>query len=232
MKYILLLVLVLLTTLSNLQAQEVFRKEKFTKNKLLSNALKSDNKKFLEIEMQSESGLQEWITINPDNGDTVLYKALLNENPLGRWKGYKAKEIVTKIDERYSSIELSTTQFEMYERKFDLLKYDSLPNISRIPDSVGVYSSDGDSFQMYIVRNIAYPKEAKDKNVQGTVYAQLMLDNKGVLHFEGIKKGVNPYLEVEIIRLVENCPRWYAPAKTKGESVGYNFIMPFNWKLR
>ena len=227
-----LIVLILGVLPYTLHGQSAFRKEKKVKRKDVSNALSTSIRKFIEIESESEGGLQEWFTINPNNGDTILYKGLLEGVPVGRWKQLRGKLIIEN-EGNYTTSYRSKYQFEIYERKFDLLRYDtSEVNTMKVPDKIGKFSESGESFHKFIALNLWYPSEARDNNIQGTAYAKLRLDREGHLHFESIVKGINPYLDVAIIDVIEKSPKWYSPGMTNGKPTEYYFVLPFKWTIK
>ena len=100
-----------------------------------------------------------------------------------------------------------------------------------MPEVIGKFNENENGFRKYILYSLEYPSEAKDNNIQGTAYAKLKLDKNGILHFESIIRGLNPYLEVEIIRVVENCPKWKTVAKNNDLPTDYFFVIPFKWTL-
>ena len=87
-----ILIFLLFLISSSTYCQNTFKKEKLVKNKALNNALNLSVKKFVEIESLSSNGIHEWITLNPENGDTLLYKALINNKPIGKWRSIRGKK--------------------------------------------------------------------------------------------------------------------------------------------
>lgn len=82
----------------------------------------------------------------------------------------------------------------------------------------------------YIRNNVQYPVEAKEKGIEGKVYVQFVVTKTGEVSGVEVLGGVDPLLDQEARRVVENMPDWY-PGKQKGENVHTYFQVPINFQL-
>ena len=83
----------------------------------------------------------------------------------------------------------------------------------------------------YLAENIIYPKDAKEKGIEGKVYLQFIINEEGsVTDVKIIRKSVNSSLDEEAIRVVKTMPKWI-PGKQNGKIVKVQFTLPIIFKL-
>lgn len=69
----------------------------------------------------------------------------------------------------------------------------------------------------YIRDNLIYPKEAKDKGVQGNVELEFYVGTTGRVKNIRVTKGVSKDINAEAVRIIANMPKW-KPGKLDGKS--------------
>lgn len=82
----------------------------------------------------------------------------------------------------------------------------------------------------FIVKNVKYPKKARRKNIQGKVYVQFMVDDKGKVRDSKVIRGVDPLLDAEALRVITMLPNW-KPAKLQGVEISMILTIPINYTL-
>ena len=82
----------------------------------------------------------------------------------------------------------------------------------------------------YIAKEIQYPAEAKERNIQGRVVVQFVVDKEGNIKYPQIVRSVDPLLDQEAIRLVSNMPKW-KPGQIKGENVAVKYTVPIMFRI-
>jgi len=86
----------------------------------------------------------------------------------------------------------------------------------------------------FLSDNIKYPKEAKKNKVEGVVYIELTVDDKGKLvsskPLMPVERQLGSGLEDEAIRVINIMPNWI-PAKQAGVEVAYRFTIPIKFQL-
>jgi TonB family protein len=89
----------------------------------------------------------------------------------------------------------------------------------------------GDSALMnFIGRNIQYPKNAKEKNIQGRVILRFCVTYEGKIGRVGILKSIDPELDMEALRVIKMLPQW-KPGKQGGKPVNVWYSVPVTFKL-
>jgi TonB family protein len=86
------------------------------------------------------------------------------------------------------------------------------------------------ALRKYISENIKYPVEAKEKGIQGKVFVTFVVNSTGKVEKAKIARGVDPLLDAEALRVVEQLPEW-KPGRQKGEAVSVSYTVPINFAL-
>lgn len=82
----------------------------------------------------------------------------------------------------------------------------------------------------YIAKNISYPKEAMEQNVEGRVVTQFAISKTGKVGDIKVVRSVSPELDREAIRVVGTLPD-FIPAKLDGKPVASWYTLPISFKL-
>lgn len=82
----------------------------------------------------------------------------------------------------------------------------------------------------FINKKMIYPEECKQKDIQGKVYVEFVVDSLGNVTKPTIKRSVYTLLDEEAIRIVKLMPVW-KPATNKNVPVKQKFVMPIVFKL-
>ncbi len=92
------------------------------------------------------------------------------------------------------------------------------------------YDGGMDELIAYLSSSIEYPKEAKEKGVQGQVIVNFIVDKDGRVTDANIAKGIGSGCDEEALRVVSEMPNW-KPGKQRGQSVNVSYNLPINFKL-
>jgi TonB family protein len=101
----------------------------------------------------------------------------------------------------------------------------------QVVDVMPVFPGGDEALLKYIGDSTRYPKEAKEKGIQGKVIARFMVNKDGSVSDVAILKGVNPLLDNEAIRVVKTLPR-FTPGILKGKKVPVWYMVPITYKLK
>ena len=94
------------------------------------------------------------------------------------------------------------------------------------PEFTGGYMA----LKKYLEENIKYPKDAKDKELEGTVFIKFRVTSLGKIENTEVQKGVYPSLDLEALRVVEDMPNW-KPGKKNDMPVEVYFNIPIVFKV-
>ena len=110
-------------------------------------------------------------------------------------------------------------------------KEDVLSDMEEMPKFPG----GTEALKEYLDKNMKYPAEAKEKGTQGRVIVQFVIDEKGRVTSPKIARSVDPSLDTEALRLIENMPQWTPGKKTdekgKSKAVATQYTLPIAFRL-
>lgn len=84
----------------------------------------------------------------------------------------------------------------------------------------------------FISKNLKYPQSARDKGIQGKVYARFIVGKDGMIEKVMIVKGIDgcEACSDEVIRVIKLMPKW-KPARVGGKKVRSFFDLPVKFTL-
>ncbi len=83
----------------------------------------------------------------------------------------------------------------------------------------------------FVVSNLAYPKKARRKGIEGRVIVKFIVEKDGAVGEVTVVKGVHPMLDDEAQRVVESMPDFH-PGMQRGKPVRVSYHLPFNFSLK
>ena len=86
------------------------------------------------------------------------------------------------------------------------------------------------ALRKHIAENIHYPEIAKENGIQGRVFVQFVVNKKGEVEQIKVVRGVDPSLDKEAVRVIQNLPKW-KPGQQRGKPVKVSFTVPINFQL-
>jgi TonB family protein len=87
-----------------------------------------------------------------------------------------------------------------------------------------------DSLMSFIRQNLRYPEKASEKGIQGKVLVGFIVDKSGKVRDVELKRGVDPLLDAEALRVIRLLPPW-EPGMQDGKAVNVSYVLPLNFKL-
>lgn len=94
-----------------------------------------------------------------------------------------------------------------------------------------VYPEGNAAMMKFLSDNIKYPVEAQEKNIQGRVITNFVVEKDGSLSDIQVVRSVDPLLDAEAIRVLKLMPNW-KPGKQSGENVRVRFTLPVIFRLQ
>jgi len=96
------------------------------------------------------------------------------------------------------------------------------------------YNGGEAAMESYLRDNLKYPQEAQDKEVEGTVFVDFVVDQNGnvteVVGSDAIGENVDILLKEEAVRVVAGMPKWVAGTQ-RGIAVDTHFSIPITFEL-
>ncbi|WP_423147570.1 TonB family protein [Rubrolithibacter danxiaensis] len=82
----------------------------------------------------------------------------------------------------------------------------------------------------YLSKNLRYPKEAREKNIEGRVTVQFIVRENGNLSDIKVLRGIGSGCDEEAVRVLENSPTWN-PGINNGIKVKVSYVMPIVFQI-
>lgn len=102
--------------------------------------------------------------------------------------------------------------------------------VFRSADKMPVFPGGEAALMMYLRDNISYPSIAEEKNIQGRVIVQFVVDTTGQVGEVKVVRSVDPDLDREAVRVVKTLPP-FTPGSRLGKLVNMWFTLPVTFKL-
>jgi len=101
------------------------------------------------------------------------------------------------------------------------------------PDQMPVYNGNGSlaDFREDVMKNIEYPGQAKDENIEGMVYVTFVVNEAGNIEDKQIMTGAHPLLNQAALEGLDDLPGWH-PGTAEGKPVKTQFTIPVVFKLK
>lgn len=172
------------------------------------------------------------------NFETDINKALQAE--LKRmFKFLRFKRTLNLPEERspyYSDFHISAKKYSKYKKQKQksvvksYLPADSSYIVYTQANKSPQYYKNGDEgFTNYILSELEYPKAALEKNLQGTVILDFVVETNGYVTNIEVKKGLGLGCSEEAVRLIK-ASRWQ-PAELNGKLVRYKITYPITFSI-
>lgn len=96
------------------------------------------------------------------------------------------------------------------------------------------YTGGHDALRKYLKANLQYPEEAREKGLEGTVFVDFVIDEKGrvreVVASDVVGEDVDISFKEEAVRVVAAMPGWNAGLQ-HGKAVDASFSIPISFQL-
>jgi len=103
-------------------------------------------------------------------------------------------------------------------------------NVFLVVEVAPEYPGGLDSLMKYLQENITYPKDAREANIQGTVYVTFIVEANGSVSSVKVLRGIGGGCDEEAARVVKGMPNW-KPGTQRGKPVRVQFNLPVRFIL-
>ena len=86
------------------------------------------------------------------------------------------------------------------------------------------------ALQMWLARNVKYPKRTRKAKIQGTVLVSFTIDKDGKIAEAEVIKGIHTDADAECLRIINTMPRWQ-PGLLEGEPVPVRYTVPVRFSI-
>jgi len=84
----------------------------------------------------------------------------------------------------------------------------------------------------YLAANIRYPKEARDRGIEGRIVIEFVVDTDGRVTKTKILQHIDPFCDAEALRVIRQMPRWKPGTTKEGLPVKTYFTLPITFRVQ
>ena len=99
-----------------------------------------------------------------------------------------------------------------------------------MPSQAGKFRELDEKQQKWISKHLKYPKEAQEKNIQGRVTVQFVVETDGSISNVKVARSAHSLLDEEAVRVIKSMPK-FKPIIEDGKPVKEQFMMVVPFKL-
>ena len=103
-------------------------------------------------------------------------------------------------------------------------------SIYQIVEQMPKFPGGESALMEYVSKNVAYPEEAKEKEIQGRVFIGFVVEKDGSIGEVKVLRGIGGGCDEEAVRVIKGMPKW-KPGMQKGKPVRVSYQIPINFKL-
>ena len=157
--------------------------------------------------------------------DNPVVGSLVTFTVVNYSKGIRiTKDMVAKGDVVKVAFEANRSEKEEPEGTPDSNKaYDVVDEMPQFPGGPSALFE-------FISKNIQYPKEAEDANLQGRVIVSFVVEKDGSVSNAKVVRPIDPLLDAEALRVVNSMPKWI-PGKQNGEAFRVKYTIPVTFRV-
>ncbi|NII82115.1 energy transducer TonB [Pedobacter sp. SG908] len=97
-------------------------------------------------------------------------------------------------------------------------------------DEYPEFNGGAKAWSKYMERNLRYPYQAQDENVQGKVFVSFVVEKDGSVTDVKVLRGLGFGCDEEAIKVIKKSPLW-KPGKNKGVPVRVRYNMAINFQI-
>jgi antitoxin component YwqK of YwqJK toxin-antitoxin module len=101
-----------------------------------------------------------------------------------------------------------------------------------VPDTPPVFIGGLSKYDRFIANNLKYPGESKSKGIEGRQLVLMSLSKQGDIVGTSIYRAIAPDIDNEALRLINELPKEWIPARHQNENVGVLVGLPVSFILK
>ncbi len=120
--------------------------------------------------------------------------------------------------------------FVIFSGNNDIFAQEASDEVFTVVEEQPTFPGGNAAITTYLSQNLKYPQSAFDAEIEGTVYANFIIEKDGSVSNVKILRGIHPDCDAEVIRVVSEMPKWN-PGKQRGQAVRVQFNLPVRFRL-
>lgn len=109
------------------------------------------------------------------------------------------------------------------EEKEEVQVFFKLDTMPEYPGGMGAFLKD-------VTTMVKYPEEASKQNITGKIYVGIIVDTSGKAGNVSIARGLDPLLDIEALRVINQLKKTWKPGIKDGKAVNAAITVLFDFK--
>lgn len=102
--------------------------------------------------------------------------------------------------------------------------------VFEVVEEMPIYPGGQNELMKYLAENIKYPATAVEKNIEGRVIVQFVVESDGHISNAKVARSIDPSLDAEAVRVINAMNKW-TPGKQKGKNVAVRYALPIMFRI-
>lgn len=116
------------------------------------------------------------------------------------------------------------------QRSASPVEYDSSGPLFETVEEMPSFPGGTAALMHFLSSHVKYPAVAEENGIQGRVFVNFYVEEDGSISEIKVRKGVDPSLDMEAVRLVRSMPKWI-PGRQNGKPVRVLSFVPVAFRL-
>ena len=86
-------------------------------------------------------------------------------------------------------------------------------------------------FREYVNKNLTFPQVYADAGISGRVIVEFIIEKDGSISNAKVIRSIDPPIDAEALRVINNSPANWKPAEIRGKPVRYRYIFSVDFRL-
>lgn len=140
--------------------------------------------------------------------------------------GYSSNKATTAVQDKTKALSevvvagYENNRSEQEPKVFDFVSIETQPS----------FPGGMNKFYEYLSKNVRYPKEAQNNNIQGKVFLSFIVEQDGTIADVQVVRRLGGGTDEEAVRLLQESPKW-VPGILNGKTVRVKYNIPISFTL-
>ena len=131
----------------------------------------------------------------------------------------------------FTSLVVQAQTYNVEEVVSEFNELEDTEEVYVVVDKMPEFPGGMQKLMKYFSDNMRYPSVAAENGIQGRVVCQFTVWKDGSIRDIVVVKGVDPALDREAIRLIQNMPKWKS-GEQRGKAVACKYTVPVSFRLQ
>ena len=171
-------------------------------------------------------------SFQPESGEPCKKLTITSYNADGTpRKNFFITETERRGDTSTYSIEpfTFTLSEHLFEQLLDIATSEE-DTVYQIVEEMPQFPGGENALMEYVSKNVVYPEEAKEKEIQGRVFIGFVVEKDGSIGEVKVLRGIGGGCDEEAVRVIKGMSKW-KPGLQKGKPVRVSYQIPIYFKL-